>query len=42
MVQKIHPQGVIWGAFFPSHSSIFFKKKSGECFVHPYISPWLN
>ena len=42
MVQKIHTQGVIWGALFPSPSGHFFKKKSAECSVHLYSSPWVT
>ena len=38
MVQKIHPKGVI----FPPPVVIFFKKKSAECFVHLYSSPFLS
>ena len=26
MVQKIHPQGVIWGPYFPPPEEIFSKK----------------
>ena len=29
MVQKIHPQGVIWEAFFPPQV-VIFQKKSAE------------
>ena len=42
MVQKIHPRGVIWWAFFPSPVDFFSKKKSAECSVHLNSSPWLE
>ena len=37
MVQKIHPYGVIWGAFFPPPANIC-PKKSAECSVPLYSS----
>ena len=37
MVQKIPTRGVILGA-----SGQFFKKKSAECSVHLYSSPWVT
>ena len=41
MVQKIHPQGVIWGPCFHPQGT-FFQKKSAECSVHLYSSPCLT
>ena len=38
MVQKIHPRGVIVGAFFPL-PVVILQKKSAECSVHLYSSP---
>ena len=40
MVQKIYPRVVIWGAFFPP-PVVIFSKKSAECSVYLYSSPWL-
>jgi hypothetical protein len=42
MVQKIHPWGVIWRAFFPPPPVVIFQKKSVECSIHLYSSPWLR
>ena len=41
MVQKIHPRGVIWEPYFPPPVE-FFSKKSAECSVHLYSSPWVT
>ena len=41
MIQKIHPQGVIWGPCFHPQGT-FFQKKSAECSVHLNSSPWLE
>ena len=39
---KNPPPGCNLGALLPSPSGIFFKKKSAECSVHPYSSPWIS
>ena len=40
MVQKIW--GVIWGGPISLPKWYFFQKKSAECSVHLYCSPWVT